>query len=318
MTRPFDPAALPPGEAPLAELEEALPFSFGRSAEALAESIAGLGILRPLMVQREGPRLKLLAGNLRRRALQLLGRTTAPAVFLPPDAPNALALALADNRERLVNPAETALVWRRLLETLGPAEAEKLAGFLGLDQAPKLRAQNFQAAALPLRGLNALADGRLDLAAAARLARWPAADQEAALSLFETARPSLSNRRLWLDWLEDIARRESRSPALILAGPDFQTLSADSAAKGDAAARVSDLLFRRRHPLLAELRQTRADQLKALDLPPSVRLTLDPSFEDLSFSLTLTFSGPAEFRALTELAGTLPRRPEFQALLDDA
>ena len=312
-----DPAALVPEEAPLAELEEALPFSFARSAEALAKSIADLGLLRPLLVQREGPRLKLLAGNLRRRALRLLGRTTAPAVFLPPGAPNALALALADNRERPVNPTETALVWRRLVETLGPAEAEKLAEFLGLDQTPKLRDQYFQAAALSPRGLEALADGRLDLAAAARLARWPQADREATLGLFETFKPSLSNRRLWLDWLEDLARREGRSPALILADPDFQARSMNTEGKGDAAAKVSDLLFRRRHPLLAELRQKRADRLRALALPPSARLALDPSFEDLSFSLTLNFKGLVDFQALAELAGALPRRPEFQALLSD-
>jgi hypothetical protein len=88
-------------------------------------------------------------------------------------------------------------------------------------------------------------------------------------------------------------------------------------ARGDAAARVSDLLFRRRHPLLAELRQKRTDRLRALGLPTSARLALDPSFEDLSFSLTLTFTGSAEFQALAELASALPQRPEFQALWGD-
>jgi ParB-like chromosome segregation protein Spo0J len=313
----FDPAALPVEEAPLAELEEALPFSFARPAESLAESISGLGLLRPLLVQRDGPRLRLLAGNLRRRALQLLGRAVAPAVFLPPAAPETqtLALALADNRERPVNPAETALVWRRLVEILGLAEAEKLAGFLGLDQAQKLRDLNFQAAALPPRGLEALAEGRLDLAAAARLARWPEADREAALNFFETFRPSLSNRRLWLDWLEDLARREGRSPANILADPDFQNLAAGGETRNSAAAGA--LLFRRRHPMLADLRQRRADRLRALNLPPSARLALDPDFEDLSFSLTLTFTGLDDFQALAELVSALPRRPEFQALLGD-
>jgi hypothetical protein len=312
LTGPFDLAALPPGEAGLAELEAALPFSFARPAEALAESIARVGLLRPLWVQRDGPRLRLLAGDLRRRALGLLGRVIAPAVFLPPTAPEplVLALALADNRERPVNPAETALVWRRLVETLGPAEAEKLAGFLGLQEAPKLRGRNFQAAALPLRGLLALAEGRLDLAAAARLARWPKEDQEAALDLFETFRPSLSNRRIWLDWLEDLARREGRSPARILADLGAQ-------ARDSKAGNPAEFLFRRRCPMLAELRQKRAERLQALALPASARLALDPDFEDLSFSLTLTFTGLDDFKALAELAGGLYHRPEFQALMGD-
>ena len=311
---PFDLASLAPKEAPLDEMREALPFSFARPAEALAESIASLGLLRPLLVQSQGPRLRLLAGNLRRRALRLLGRTSAPAVFLPPQAP-ALAMALADNRERPVNPAETALVWRRLAETLGEGQAGKLAGFLGLDRSKKLRDLNFQAAALPPRGLGALADGRLDLAAAARLARWPAADQEAALDLFEALRPSQSNRRAWLDWLEDLGRREGRSPAGILADADFQALFADQGDRAEAKAR--ELLFRRRHPELAELRQKRAEQLRALGLPPAARLALDPSFEDFNYRLTLTFTDLTDFQALAGLVGGLGLRPEFRALLDD-
>jgi ParB-like chromosome segregation protein Spo0J len=304
----------------LAELEEALPFSFARPAEALAESISQVGLLRPLIVQREGSRLWLLAGNLRRRALQLLGRDVAPTVFLPPAAPNALALALADNLERPVNPAETALVWRRLVETLGPAEAEKLAGLLGLDQAPKLRDQNFQAASLSPRGLQALAEGRLDLAAAARLAGWPQADREAALGLFERLSPSLSNRRAWLDLLEDLARREGRSPAAILSDPDLSAIAAEAEALGRPASEATarNILFRRRNPLLAELQKKRAARLRALNSPPGARLTADPSFEDLSFSLTLTFAGLDEFRRLTVWLNGLPDQAEFQALLDDS
>jgi ParB-like chromosome segregation protein Spo0J len=317
-TRPFDPAALAPGEAPLAELEEALPFSFARPAEELAESISQVGLLRPLLVQREGPRLWLLAGNLRRRALQLLGRLSAPAVFLPPAAPNALALALADNLERPVNPAETALVWRRLAETLGRAEAEKLAGLLGLAKAPKLRDQNFQAAGLSPRGLQALAEGHLDLAAAARLAGWPEADREAALGLFERLNPSLSNRRAWLDLLEDLARREGRSPAVILSDPDIAAIAAEGPGRSASEAAARNLLFRRRNPLLAELRKKRAARLRALNSPPGARLTADPSFEDLNFSLTLTFAGLDEFRRLAAWLNTLPGQAEFQALLDDS
>ncbi|MDR3038641.1 MAG: ParB/RepB/Spo0J family partition protein [Candidatus Adiutrix sp.] len=312
-----------PGASPLAleDLEESLPFSYARPAEPLAESIAALGLLRPLWVWRAGSRWKILAGNLRFRALKLLGATEAPAICPPPGVswPRALAWALADNQGRAVNPAETALVWRFLVENLGPAEAASLAGPLGLAQAPKLRDRCLAAAALPPRGLAALADGRLDLAAAARLAGWPAADREAALDLFEALNPSLSKKRAWLDWLEDLARRDGLTPAQILAAPDIRAALAEADRRGRPAAEAEarSLLFRRRHPLLAALKQKRADRIKALNLPPSVRLETDPNFEDLSFSLTLTFEGLADFRALADLARGLADDSAFQDLLDD-
>jgi hypothetical protein len=318
-------AGLQPQTLALADLQPFWPEAPGRPLEPLAEALGQRGLGRPLWVWPARPKSApgvywLMAGARRRLALLQLGRTTAPALVLPPDLPLAAAvcLALADNQERGWNQAETALTWHRVTG-LGDAVAAEAAPILGLAQSPRLREWCLAAAELPRPALESLAAGRLDLENAARLATWDQASQLAALELFETLLPSKQKKREWLSWLEDISRRENISPARALADPDFQAARSNLAREGRPAAEnnLRRLLWRRRHPLLAELTDQRTARVKALALPPSARLELDPTFEDLKFSLNLTFATRAEFQKLADLMGRLAESPVFSAILND-
>ena len=68
---------------------------------------------------------------------------------------------------------------------------------------------------------------------------------------------------------------------------------------------------------MAELTRERLARLKSLRLPPAARLELDPSLEDVSFSLRLTFTTFEEFQKLAGLLGGLTENRDFRALLDD-
>ena len=318
-------AGLQPQTLPLADLQPFWPEAPGRPLEPLAEALGQRGLGRPLWVwpapESAPGGYWLMAGARRRLALLQLGRTAAPALVLPPDLPLAtvVSLALADNQERGWNQAETALTWRRVTG-LGEAVAAEAAPILGLAQSPKLREWCLTAAELPRPGLESLAAGRLDLENAARLATWDQASQLAALELFETLLPSKQKKREWLNWLEDIGRRENISPARALADPALQAArSSMEGREGRPAAEnnLRQLLWRRRHPLLARLTDQRTARVKALALPPSARLELDPTFEDLKFSLNLTFATRAEFQKLADLMGRLAESPVFSAILND-
>lgn len=313
----FDLAALAPRPVDLAGLRPFWPTSFGRPPDGLAADLAAHGLRRPLLVLDDGRSLAVLAGSRRREALLSLGRAEAPAVALPREMPGVLALGLADNAERGWNPAETALVWRFLADRY-PDQAPGLAPLLGLDS-PKMRDLHLAAASLPAEGLAALADDRLDLENAARLARWDPADQDAALDLFEALRPSKQKKRQWLDWLEDLVRRDRTRPLRVLSSPEIKAARAEIGRAGRPAAEEAarQHLWARRHPGLADLMRTRQARLKALRLPPEARLELDPTLEDVRFGLRLTFSTPDEFAALIDRAATLARDPDFRALLDD-
>lgn len=317
----FALASLSPVEVELASLKPLCNLSYGRRVDGLAESIKTMGLLRPSLIWTDGADQFLLAGQMRKEALLSLGRTTTPALILPLDFPKekALALALADNRERGWNQAETALTWRFLVDDLGAEPAAALAVHLDLAQSPKLRQWCFDAAELPDKGLAALAEGRLDLECGARLARWAPESALAVLDLFDDLNPSKQKKKQWLDWLEDVGRREKTTPVEILASDEIRAALAEADRIGRPAAEEAarKYLWSRRHPLLAELAAKRQACLRSLNLPRSARLELDPTFEDLKFSLELSFSTPADFAKLAEAVAGLRNSPDFQQLLDD-
>lgn len=286
----------------------------------LSDSIRHLGLLRPPLVWAEEGSLKLLAGRRRLAAVKSLGWASLPVLKLPPGTPatTALALGLADNRERGFDPAETALIWR-FLQQWDRDAALSLAPFLGLAPSPRLRDWCLAASELPPKGLEALADGRLDLETGARLATWPAEDLEPVLDIFAALNPSKQKKREWLNWLEDIGRREKLTPRLILAAPEVAEALSTVESRGRPAVEneLRRLLWRRRHPQLAQLTELREARLRALGLPPSARLELDPSLEDLSFTLRLNFATPEDFQPLADIVFGLKSNPDFLKILDD-
>lgn len=86
---------------------------------ALAESIRAHGVLQPVEVEATGDgRYRLHHGERRRRASQLAGRETIPAIVAPPRAADvALVRGLIENLHRKdLNVIEEAQVYKRLLD----------------------------------------------------------------------------------------------------------------------------------------------------------------------------------------------------------
>ncbi len=320
MSSDFNLAALSPRLADLNSLGPFWPPAPEPPLDELRKSIETLGLLKPLLAFEIDGELKLMAGHRRVAALKALGRTGAPVLIPPADISQerVLALALADNLERGWNEAEKALYWR-FLEDRDPDSASHLAAYLDLPPSPKLRLWCRQAAALPAAGLAALAEGRLDLENGARLAVWPREDLTALLPLFEALAPSKQKKREWLDWLEDIGRREKLSVRQILTDPEISGLMNEVDRLGRPAAEnlIRRKLWTRRHPLLAGLRDRREARRKSLILPPAIQLELDHSLEDLNFCLRFDFSTLEEFGRQAGELRRLDQNPNFRALVDD-
>jgi len=91
------------------------------SLRALAESIQAYGVLQPLVVEANGPRFRLVAGERRLRAAQLAGLGRVPAVVRPvgPDREK-LEVALVENLQRSdISALDEARAFARLCDVFG-------------------------------------------------------------------------------------------------------------------------------------------------------------------------------------------------------
>jgi ParB-like chromosome segregation protein Spo0J len=229
----------------------------------------------------------IISGGLRLKALKRLGRHDTPIRLFAGSKAQLWALALADNLNRRPNAAEKARLWRALVTDLGD-NAQNLAARLDIPPNPKIQNQYFLAAQLPDNILLALAQDKLDLASATRLAELGPEGEEL-WALMEAHRPSLQNRRLWLEWLEDLARRENKPLVTIVR--ELQNWPANS------TLAWGERLRQKRFPKLAQLEERRRKLLKTLPLPPACSLKLDPTFEDVNAEIRLSFGSPAELAA---------------------
>lgn len=91
-------------------------FNHDELAE-LSKSITNHGILQPLIVERDGDRYRIIAGERRFRAARLAGLSRIPVVIRSTVGVQHLELALIENLQRSdLNPIEEARGYRRLME----------------------------------------------------------------------------------------------------------------------------------------------------------------------------------------------------------
>lgn len=127
--------------------------------EALARSIAQLGILQPLSVRRGGDGWELIAGERRLRAAALAGLTVVPCLEVEADETASSVLALVENIQRKdLDFWEEALALRRLIDSCRLSQ-EEAAARVGLSQSAV--ANKLRLLKLPEDVLQALRDGGL-------------------------------------------------------------------------------------------------------------------------------------------------------------
>ncbi len=84
---------------------------------ALADSVAELGVLQPILVRPDGETFVLIAGERRWRAAQRCGLATIPALVRDADNAGALAQAIVENVQReQLNPLEEAAAYHQLID----------------------------------------------------------------------------------------------------------------------------------------------------------------------------------------------------------
>lgn len=291
---------------------------------ALTQSVRQHGLLNPLRLRRRPDgRLQVVCGWRRLLCLQRLNWTTAPALVLPTATPDlwCLQAVLEDNQGCAgFNLMETALLVNRLG---GQLSQDRLCReFL-----PRL---GLPGTVTHLQALESLlhlepayqelvAQGRLTLTTAARLATWDPADRLALLPLWRQLTLSRSYQRELLEFLTTLSRRHERPPRQWLELPEVRQLLADPARSGnDKRQRLWELLRRWCFPRLQAVEEQLKQYLANLGLKdrPDLRLEPPPAFEGEEFRLELRCRNPQELaRLLAELTRLL-NHPDLQAIFN--
>lgn len=101
------------------------------SLNELVSSIKEYGIIQPLVVTKVGSGYELIAGERRLRASKIAGLEEIPVIVRDAEEQEKLELALVENLQRQeLNPVETAVAYRRLLDEFNLTQ-EELAAKVG-------------------------------------------------------------------------------------------------------------------------------------------------------------------------------------------
>jgi ParB-like chromosome segregation protein Spo0J len=299
-------------------------FAEGEDLARLQESLGTVGLLAyPRVQSLEKGRYRPVTGWRRLQAAARLGWQEIPAIILPPETPEThrLLLYLHDNAfTRPFNPLEQALLASRLLkywdrDTL----VAKGLPLLGLPPAPAHLDRLLAAARLEDPWQELVAQERLALTAAARLAAWKPLQRSAALPFLANLPLSQSKQEEFLAAVEILARREGVPLAAILNREELQQVLQDSAASPQARAEaVRRLLSGWVSPRFQAARRAFAAGLDRLGLKhhPRLRLQEPPAFEGPDFEISLKFKDNQELKHLIDELARLSGSPEFETLID--
>ncbi|MGQ9617904.1 MAG: ParB/RepB/Spo0J family partition protein [Candidatus Aminicenantia bacterium] len=131
------------------------------SMRELVESIKEAGIIQPILVTPEENGYKIVVGERRWRAAQVLGLTKIPAVIKNIEPAKQLELALIENLQREdLNPIEVATGYQRLIE-IGNLTHEELAQKVGKDRSSVTN--YLRLLKLPQEIKDLIAEGRIEM-----------------------------------------------------------------------------------------------------------------------------------------------------------
>ncbi len=129
--------------------------------EELAASIRQHGVVEPILVRKDGPRYRILAGERRWRAAQRAGLKEVPAVVREATDREAFELALVENLQRAdLNAIEEAEAYEVLLSDHGLTQ-EAIAGRVGKERSTVANA--LRLLRLPEEVRDAVRGGQLDM-----------------------------------------------------------------------------------------------------------------------------------------------------------
>ncbi len=305
-------------------------FTYRPEISGLVTSIREQGLLIPPVLKALGEsRYQVVSGSRRVHALRLLGTDQVEALVLPPGEATDVACL---RRSILENQ------WHR-----GFNEVEKALLFTGLhDEFPHLLAsledvlgdglkipRNSQGIAryrfilsLPEPVIRGLAQGRISLAQAQILKRFPAEARLLFYRLEADCKLTLQESRQASEWILDTARADHVEPGELMKEEPLGPLPADDTPPRQRAQKLLSFLRSKRYPLLESWKERAASAISQTGVrDKGIRISHDPTFETSQVRIQIQAGSGADLKnqlvQLTEAMQAGRIEKIFQALSVD-
>lgn len=272
-------------------------MSFGFDLEAMAASIDRVGVLNRPVVERDGEgKIQVVTGYRRLMALKALQRKEAlcrdlSASRLP--FQQKLLMALHDNLPtREFNDVEKGMALERLLQCIPGRDVTSLyMPLLGLPGHEPLLETYLQIRRLETELKLALSRKQVSLHTVRQLLDMDEDSRSVISGWFLKIRFNVNYQRDFIEYLDDISHREGLSIRQVLSDDSLSVLLHDEKQNQPQRIKaVMDELRRRRFPALTRAERTFRNRVRALKLPPDVRIEHPPGFESPGYRAEVQFS----------------------------
>ena len=297
-------------------------LSYGYDLEPLKQSIERAGLINPPVVRKKPESgFQIICGYRRMEALAELSVPSFPCRILPPgtDDKECLLLNLYDNiSHRIFNPVEKSMTIQRL-QRFYPEE-QIITDFLPLLKVNphKSQLELFK----PLCTLensikDAVVTGGIDLHAAYKLTHMDSENRGVLSNLLIALRLSVSKQAALIEYISEIALRETISREDVACNSQIQSVLEDEhlnlPQKADAILRY---LRERRYPQLTTKEKAFKQHCKEFKLPSDVQFTPPPNFEGNRYCLTLHFASVQQLRKQLSSLESFLDNPSLPPLIE--
>ncbi len=292
------------------------------SFEAVADSIARIGLLHSPVLLRADSGYQIISGFRRIMAYRALERNEIEARILEPDTDkkDCINIAIADNSmQRPLNPIEAsrALV---LLSSVYPENSDlcRAASFLRLPVNPSLVLKTLRLSFLGPEIQEGVISDIISMTMALELGKLDNASAIEMIRLFGNLKLGLNKQREILTIVKEIAFRERISVEDVLSSPEYQQiLSNENWDRSKKTVQLRHCLKRRRYPSITKAELEFEKNLKTLKLGSRIKLVPPRDFEGTTFSFELNFSNINELKCHLSFLTELSSSPFLKNIISD-
>ncbi len=271
--------------------------------EKLLDSVKEVGIRHPISICSANKPYKIISGHKRVQATIKAGLTNIPA-FLFPTMDDALVTNLKENFAlRHYSDIEKGCILNKLI-------AEGIEEDIIIDlYMPLLELERSKKIFQDLILVEKIGSGLQKLLHRSNVPvkvfqvffTWDNENQEAAEKFFTTTRPGVNKWRDLLELIEEISKRDGKTPIDIFSAPaTIETLKDKGLTPPQKYDRVHQALQQNRYPVLSDLKKQVLRALDEMKLNNKTRLKYDDAFENDEMKLELKFRDERELSQQVE------------------